>query len=160
MNAEDLLLTLASVNPTGAEEPPDAHDATSQQQALNFQDIVEAIVGPTRMNGGQDARFLQGFTIPKNALIDPENPLAGLLLSKFARLFTIMHPWDVKPEILEPLAERLQAAGFTYVPFTLFADQRTYHWKDVMAADSSSGLLAWQVPFRHEELFDSLFGYM
>ena len=155
------LETLAQVNPHFSEEPQGWNVYDAEAGVRKFRATVESVLGPVSFDvDSQDCTSIASFALPVQSMLVPENTFAGGTLSKFDRLFTIGFPWDVLPDKLQALITALEGAGFTYVPFELFADPATYRWEYMKAfSDSRTPPPEGGLKLRHEEVFNSLFGY-
>jgi hypothetical protein len=153
---------LRQINPHSLEDPPGWTADAALRETREFQAVVEAELGRVAWasNAGE-ATFAASGTIPPAAMLEPRNIFAGVMLSNFQRLFTVTYPWDVKPELLARLIAATEKAGFTYVPFSLFADPATYDWRhDEAFMNRRTRPPAGMQKLRHEEVWTSLFGYL
>jgi hypothetical protein len=150
---------LALINPEQAEEPPGRTGVMAQEEAEKFRTTVESVLGPVRWNGSAGAEISQAScSIPAEAKAVPANEFMGINLSNFGRLFVISYEWDMKPEKLDQLVGALSAAGFRYIPFTLFADPQNCR-REHMDAMARTGQASSDFRMKHEDVFNSLFGY-
>lgn len=153
---------LQAINPGMAEDPDDWTAESGLRDALQFKALVESVLGSVDwFPGGGVCTYLMSGSFPIEAKLDVENPFMGTCLSKFARLYTVTYPWDVKADVLQRLIEVLDAGGYRYAPLTLFADPAHYHWKYHWDAfERRLPIPEGKQVFHHEEVLTSLFGYL
>ena len=160
-SASDLEKAVETIKSNGFVIPEGWDSEVSVEKAENLCSAIQEKLGESSVHYEfQDTSDYARISLPKQFLLEPDNPYVFVALSKLPWFATVLHEWDVKPEALKQIEGLLDQLGFDYVCYSIFGNPVSNHWsydyswqyKNIKPPEGKGKLL-------HEDLWHQLFDY-